>query len=118
MIKLINYDKDMIFRGAVFNLPGQYPYERFVDFMIYETCWDERPLGLIVTTGYHAGQRLLFTFPEESYTKKMEGFEGKVKAIDTNWLVSNWETHIYDECSVKDVFITENYEAVKQALSE
>lgn len=100
----------MLWRGTIFRIKAKYPYENQVDFMLYETSYNDYPLGLIVTTGYHAGQKVLFVFPEESFTKKtINGFEGKIFAIDKNWIIANWQTHIHEDCAIEDVYVSEGY---------
>ncbi|WP_182418760.1 Imm45 family immunity protein [Bartonella sp. HY038] len=110
MSKLLDYEEMILWPGTIFRLKGQYPYENRVDFMIYETSYDEYPLGLIVTTGYHAGKKVPFVFPKEAFTKrKIEGFESRIFAINKEWVISNWQTLIYDGCTIEDVDIYDGY---------
>lgn len=54
-MRLIDYKKTVISRGAIFRLPAVWPYEEWVNFMLFETQDDDRPYGLIVSSGYKAG---------------------------------------------------------------
>lgn len=102
ILKLLEYDKKSISRGMVFRLPGQWPYESFVDFMVIDLADRERPFGLVVTSGYKAGL-ILVSLPNESNSE-----EGR--ALSTKWIISNWNKWIYPECNVEDVYLIERYE--------
>lgn len=102
-IKLIEYKNKSICRGNVFRLPAVWPYEDWVDFIVFETQDSDRPYGLMVSSGYKAGL-FLIKLPSESISD--EGY-----ALSTNWIITNWEKWIYPECDVKDVYLFEGYEA-------
>ena len=101
--KLINYKNNTIYRGNVFRLPAQWPYEDWVDFMVFETQDSERPYGLIVSSGYKAGL-FLIKLPGESLSDKEH-------ALSTQWIIDNWAKWIYPECDVSDVYLFDGYEA-------
>lgn len=102
-MKLIHYKKTAISRGTVFRLPAVWPYEEWVDFMLFETQDDERPYGLIVSSGYKAGL-FLVKLPNESISDEGHG-------VSTTWVIINWGKWIYPECNVEDVHIIEQYTA-------
>ncbi|WP_313385925.1 Imm45 family immunity protein [Pantoea sp.] len=102
-MKLIHYKEKFISRGSVFRLPAIWPYEKWVDFMVFETQDDERPYGLIVSSGYKAGL-FLIKLPIESISDEGLG-------LSTQWLINNWEEWIYPECDVENVHILDEYVA-------
>ncbi|PAU53600.1 hypothetical protein BZL41_23160 [Pseudomonas sp. PIC25] len=103
MVRLIDLKENFIWHGNVLRLPGKYPYEKFVDFMVYETQDKDRPYGLIVTSGYKAGL-ILVQLPRECSSTEGGG-------IRKDWLVSNWEKWIYPDCNVAEVNFIDRYEA-------
>ncbi|CFR30542.1 Imm45 family immunity protein [Yersinia massiliensis] len=102
-MKLIDRKEKSIYRGSVFRLPAAWPYEELVDFMVFETQDDERPYGLIVSSGYKAGL-FLVKLPIESVSDEGNG-------LSTEWIINNWAKWIYPECNVEDVHIIEQYVA-------
>lgn len=42
-IRLIEFSGASIDRGSVFRVCGEYPYEKAVDFMLFETQPEDRP---------------------------------------------------------------------------
>ncbi|AJF72050.1 MULTISPECIES: Imm45 family immunity protein [Raoultella] len=106
-MKLIDYKEKSISRGTVFRLPANWPYEEWVDFMLFETQDDERPYGLIVSSGYKAGL-FLIKLPIESISDEGLG-------ISTEWVIANWAKWIYPECDVSDVYLIDGYVATEQA---
>lgn len=102
-MKLVNYKNKSIKRGTVLRLPAVWPYEEWVDFMVFETQDDERPYGLIVSSGYKAGL-FLIKLPTESISDEGHG-------LSTEWLINNWAEWIYPECNVEDVHILDEYVA-------
>lgn len=109
-VKLINYSKSALVHGTVLRLPGQWPYEELVDFMVFDMPDDERPSGLIVSTGHKAGL-ILVLLPKDSGLKEVRG-------LSTEWVIANWEKWIYPECDVNDVYIIEKYIATPINISE
>lgn len=102
-MRLVDFEGESFSRGAVFRVRGKYPYEKSVDFMIFDTQLEDRPYGLIVTSGYKAGLILIY-LPEESYSA-----DG---GIDKEWVISNWEEWIYPDCNIFDVHFVEGYESI------
>ena len=101
--RLIEDDREVLHRGVVLRLRGQWPYEDFVDFMVFDPLEEKHGMGLIVSSGHKAGLISLL-LPIESET---DGDRG----IDRKWLVDNWAKWVYPECDVSDVFVTEHYRA-------
>lgn len=99
--KLIEHTQKHIGRGRVLRMPSAWPYEDFVDFMVYDPAEVGRGMGLIVTSGNKAGLRLV-RLPEES---QGDAFG----AIETKWIIKNWAEWVYPECDVADVYIADNY---------
>lgn len=64
--------------------------------MVFESQVEDRPLGLIITSGYKAGLILVY-LPRDSFSK-----EG---GLNKEWVVSNWEKWIYPDCDVSDVML-------------
>lgn len=100
-VKLINYNYCGLVHGTVLRLPGQWPYEELVDFMVFDMPYGDRPNGLIVSSGHKAGL-VLVLLPQESGLKDVRG-------LDTQWVISNWEKWIYPECDVEDVYVIHRY---------
>lgn len=99
--KLLDYTVEVFHRGSVFRARGKYPYEETVDFMVFETLEEDRRFGLMVTTGYKAGLRLVH-LPAESN----EGTLG----LSKEWVIANWAEWIYPDCDVSQVIVFEGYE--------
>lgn len=87
-------------RGVVFRFRAKYPYEESIDFMLCETQIEERPYGLIVTSGYKAGL-IVVNLPLECCS--MAG------GIRKEWIIDNWRLWIYPDCDVSDVCVIEGY---------
>lgn len=102
-MRLIDFKKTVISRGMVFRLPAAWPYEEWVDFMVFETQDDDQPYGLIISSGYKAGL-FLIKLPIESISD--EGY-----GLSTEWVITNWAKWIYPECHVEDVHIIDEYVA-------
>ncbi|KQR36114.1 Imm45 family immunity protein [Agrobacterium cavarae] len=100
--KLIDLDQPSLFRGNVLRLPAKHPYEERVDFMLFETGFDERRYGLMVSSGYKAGIPLVY-LPAES--------ESKDSGVSRDWIISNWKAWIYPDCDVSQVEFIEAYGA-------
>ena len=100
---LIDVEDESLFRGNILRVPGKYPYEEFVDFMIFDTQSEDRRYALIVTSGYKAGLILVY-LPQES--------EAAGGGVNLKWLVSNWNKWIYPECDVSDVTLISRYDVV------
>ena len=101
-VKLVDSRDACIWHGNILRVRGKYPYEEFVDFMVFETLSEDRPHGLIVTSGYKAGLILVY-LPKES--SSLDG------GVDREWVVSNWDKWIYPDCNVSDVYLIDKYEA-------
>ncbi|QQB36309.1 hypothetical protein I6I07_06765 [Achromobacter deleyi] len=100
MIKLVDFRGDALYRGNVLRMPAKFPYEDYVDFMIFMTKAADRPHGLIVTSGYKAGLVLVYLPKECGYS------EG---GVSRDWIISNWDKWVYPDCNVKDVYLIEGY---------
>lgn len=97
--KLIDFKEDTIRLGSVLRLPAQYPYESVVEFMVFEPNDSDYGLGLMVRSGYKAGLTLVI-LPNESQPKSSRG-------LSTQWLITNWQTWVYPDCAVKQVWLNE-----------
>lgn len=102
-VKLTDLKKQTLYHGNILRLPAQWPYEEFVDFMVFDTQDPERPNGLIVSSGYKAGL-ILVRLPKESGLTEIGG-------LSTQWVINNWERWIYPECNVNDVYVIDRYTA-------
>ncbi|MEB3097689.1 MULTISPECIES: Imm45 family immunity protein [Achromobacter] len=100
--KIIESSVDSIQSGNILRVHGKYPYEEWVDFMVYEVPADERAYGLIVTSGYKAGS-VVVHLPKESHSESC--------GLNKDWVVSNWSKWIYPECDVMDVYLIDGYVA-------
>ncbi|MNV05166.1 hypothetical protein D3C71_954920 [compost metagenome] len=106
--RLVDIADDTLAHGTVFRVPGQWPYEPVVDFMLFDYADVERPHGLIVTTGHKAGL-ILVLLPRQSGHDQWRGAR-------TAWIVSEWARWIYPECAVDDVQVLRRYPAPMAAL--
>jgi hypothetical protein len=97
--KLVDWTGGALRRGAVLRLPAHYPYERIVDFLVYDPIDRDRGLGLMVDSGYKAGLTLV-VLPKES----AGAYNGS--CICPVWLAGNWSTWVYPETLVENVFIS------------
>ncbi|ELN2576890.1 TPA: hypothetical protein OUD64_003002 [Enterobacter kobei] len=100
-MKLIDFKNNYVSRGAIFRLPAIWPYEEFVDFMVFETQDNDSPYGLIVSSGYKAGL-ILVKLPIDSISDEGHG-------LSVKWVISNWKKWIYPECNVENVYIFDTY---------
>ncbi len=91
--KLTDFKEGYITRGALLRMPGGYPYEPVVDFMVIE--W-EKGLALLVASGYKAGI-IRQVLPKDALVST-------VNAISTTWLIENWSQWV-DQGSVHEVWI-------------
>jgi hypothetical protein len=103
IINLVDMGFCTLWRGNILRLPAKWPYEDVVDFMIYESQDEERPYGLIVTSGQKAGL-ILTLLPVESVAADSGG-------LSVRWVVDNWGGWIYPECDVSDVYLVDGYKA-------
>ncbi len=101
MQRLAEIKEKEIGRGAVFRVKAEYPYEAVVDFMLVETTDAERPLGVMVATGYSAGH----TFVHLPHEALMKG----TRMLSTAWLKQNWEKWVYPPCPPQEVIFLEHY---------
>jgi hypothetical protein len=97
--KLIEFKEETIRLGAVFRLPAQYPYEKVVEFMVFEPNDSAYGLGLMVRSGYKAGLTLVI-LPIESQPLNKRG-------LSTQWLIDNWHKWVYSDCAIKYVWLSE-----------
>ncbi|MGS1010518.1 Imm45 family immunity protein [Achromobacter anxifer] len=98
--RIVESSVDSIQRGNIFRVRGKYPYEEWVDFMVYEVPADDRGYGLIVTSGYKAGS-VVVHLPKESYSESC--------GLNKNWVIVNWNKWIYPECDIMDVYLMDGY---------
>ncbi|MGK9262601.1 hypothetical protein KXS15_16790 [Sinorhizobium meliloti] len=101
MQKLVDLEEPQIWRGAIFRVKGSHPYEEVVDFMVVETTDAERPLGIMVATGYSAGHTIVHLPPEAIVLR--------TKSISTAWLKANWSKWVYPDCPIDQVLFMKNY---------
>ncbi|CNL09011.1 Uncharacterised protein [Yersinia frederiksenii] len=101
IVKLTDFEEQALCHGNILRLPAQWPYEEYVDFMVFDTQDDERPNGLIVSSGYKAGL-ILVLLPLESSLPEVRG-------LSTQWVIANWKKWIYPECEVNNVYVIERY---------
>ncbi|MFF7707585.1 Imm45 family immunity protein [Pseudomonas sp. NPDC007930] len=101
-IRLQEFPEDVIPRGSLLRVQGAYPYEKSVDFMLFDSNDQESPTGLMVTTGYKAGLTLVL-LPKEAAP-----FPG---ALSKAWLVKNWDFWVYPECQLSNVLLIFGYDA-------
>lgn len=102
MVLLVESQATSLSHGNIFRVPGKYPYETWVDFMVFDTQIEHSPYGLIVVSGYKAGL-ILVRFPVESLSP--------AGGLDREWVVSNWGYWVYPECDVSNVYLIERYDA-------
>jgi hypothetical protein len=103
-VKLSDTKDISIFAGSIFRFPAAYPYEKFVDYMlVLDASVAKSELKFVVTTGNKSGLiNILCSFPKEAYVPDSI-------SISSEWLKQNWEKWVYDECDVKDVYISNGY---------
>lgn len=92
--KLVDQQQDEVWRGALVRMPGEYPYEKVVDFLVIEF---EGGLALLVASGYKAGI-IRQVFPAAAFVSS------NARALSRTWLVEN-ASHWLPVGSVGDVWI-------------
>ena len=98
--RLTDFKNERIYRGTLLRLPGGYPYESFVDFMVINLHGD---MALLVASGYKAGL-IRQILPDEALV--VSG----AKAISHTWLIENWEQWVA-QGSVQDAWICDEIPA-------
>jgi Immunity protein 45 len=103
-VKLSDTKDIAFFAGSIFRFPAAYPYEKFVDYMlVLDGSVAKAELKFVVTTGSKAGLiNILCSFPKEAY------IPGSL-AISSEWLQQNWSEWVYNDCDMKDVFVSNRY---------
>ncbi|WP_225771997.1 Imm45 family immunity protein [Pseudomonas sp. Marseille-Q5115] len=94
LVHLVSLEENELWHGNVLRTPGKYPYEKYVDFMVFETRDTNSTYGLMVTSGYKAGMILVY-LPAQS--SALGG------GVSKEWVISNWNRWIY-ESSVSEVY--------------
>ena len=97
-MKLIDYEKEDLFRGTVLVVPRD-PDPCFLEkeyyFMICEYPYthkdDQASFALYNVKGYYAGT-LQFIFPKEAITKTLH-----TAAISRTWIIENFKKYIYQQ---------------------
>jgi len=101
--KLVDYTDEFIGRGEVLRMRSKYPYEDIVDFMVFDPIEKGYGMGLIVSSGHKAGL-ISVLLPLESLGSVSRG------AIETKWLIENWNKWVFSDCDVSQVCIAEQYD--------
>lgn len=99
--KLRNYKREVLSRGTILRMRGEYPYENVVDFMVFDPCEPRRGLGLLVVTGYKAGL-MVCTFPADTGTEKYPC------CLSKQWWIDNWDKWGL-ECDIDTIYVADNY---------
>lgn len=97
--KLVQVTAESISRGSILSVPGKYPFEEIVEFMLFETQEADTPYGLITVSGYKAGL-ILVRLPKESVSAN--------GGVDKVWFLANWDKWVYPDCDVNDVCFIES----------
>ncbi len=108
MERLVDCKAPALPRGTVFRFNGSYPYEHSVDFMlVLDQSWD-RPLAIMVATGYSAGHIVAYL--------PVECLSAGTLMLSTEWLLANWSKWICPECPIEDVYYLEHYPAPRDPM--
>ena len=94
-------DNQPVKLGSVFRFPAKYPYEDIVDFMVFKRYERKSSIGFMVSSGYNSGL-ISIILSEGDYDKLSD-------TISIKWLKENWSKWVYDECDIKDVYISSGY---------
>ncbi|MDR2857738.1 MAG: immunity 45 family protein [Novosphingobium sp.] len=100
-------DNEALYRGSIFRLPGKYPYENIVDFMLIDYPVSGYGFTIVVASGYKAGL-IVCSLPIESF-----GSNPKIKGVSGQWIKQNWAQWIYPEADINDVYLSKGYPAPK-----
>lgn len=100
-MKLLNYEKENLYRGTVLKFKYEYQStykKKDHTLMICEhiPIGDEAPFALYHIKGYYAGVQK-FVFPKEAKVPD-------AAAISKTWLIQNWNRYI-TECPIEKVNI-------------
>jgi len=101
--RFVDLDPPDVWRGAVLRVPGTYPYESIVDFLIVNLP-GTNDFALVVATGHKAGL-VRGIFPSEARAT------GNKVAVSKVWLIANWERWVYDGCTAEEAWFLQNYPA-------
>jgi len=102
LVKLSCVEESVLWHGNVLRTPGGFPYEKYVDFMVFETGEQDFPFGLIITSGYKAGL-ILTHLPKEGCAAG--------GGLSKEWVIINWRKWVYAESDPLDVYYLERYMA-------
>jgi hypothetical protein len=102
--KLVGVENhDYLVHGAIFRARAEWPYEKFVDFMLVDMPDDGTRHALVVASGRKAGL-ILVRLPLESGSPNGN-------TLSQTWLIENWDKWVYPQCAVQDVHFLPHYEA-------
>jgi hypothetical protein len=100
-MKLIEYAKPEVKRGALLRFAAGQPFEDHVVMMVCEAPDKSGRLGLMAISGYKAGINCCVVFPEETTSYQ----------LSTKWLIDNWQKWVWPEGDVNGVEIREPLDA-------
>ncbi len=93
--------------GSIFRFPAKWPYENFVDFMVFDNHKSDMGMGIVVVSGNKSGL-IAVHLPKES--------SGEFNStISSSWLKENWNYWVYTDCMVDDVYVLD-YHPVPEEL--
>ena len=103
-MKLLNYEKENLFRGTVLQFDWEYQSTYTGKDHVLMLCEyvpqnnNEAPFALYHIKGYYAGVQK-FVFPKEAKVQD-------AAAISKTWLIQNWNRYI-TECPIEKVNVYE-----------
>lgn len=92
-----------LMHGAILRVSAEWPYEKFVDFMLIDLPDDGTRHALVVSSGMKAGL-ILVRLPLESGSPTSN-------TLSITWLIENWDKWVYPQCPIQDVHFLPRYEA-------
>lgn len=98
--KLLSRNEDFG-NGIVFRCPAEWPYERYVDFMLIVHHDSPSGFALVVSSGLKAGL-ILVCLPKEAACTEVVG-------ISCTWLKNNWKKWVYEFADEKDIYYSRSY---------
>ena len=75
---LIDFKENSIWEGTVLRFPGEYPYEKYVDYMVVSYPDTESGFAIYCISGYYAG-KLVVCLP-------LEARDADNRALSTEWV--------------------------------
>jgi hypothetical protein len=105
-IKLVDYREDRLWMGTIFRFHANYPFDGTIVMMLHLSDWEYMIVRLITIAGYRAGAFSIAYLPFHADYVEENGNIG----VSTQWLIDNWNTDLFEETDVNEIWIKTSLE--------